>query len=103
MIDIETMDRDALIAEIRRLRVESEMLHQIVDDAIAMAARRRTGLLGPDIVEHRKYPCGGKPVMQKPGAWINHYCVCCNNEECQMSTEHFDTPEEAWAAWDGVE
>ena len=53
--------------------------------------------------DHRKCPCGGKPVLMKPGAWINHYCVCCDNEECQMSTDHFDTLKEAWAAWDGVE
>jgi hypothetical protein len=100
---IKTPPSDILlfIAEIRRLRRESKMLHQIVDDAIAMAAHRRTGLLGPEVVAHRKCPCGGSPVLMKPGAWINDYCVCCDNEECQMSTEYFDTPEEAWAAWDG--
>ena len=51
---------------------------------------------------HRKCPCGGSPVLMKPGTWINHYCVCCDNEECQMSTEYFDTTDEAWAAWDGI-
>lgn len=61
---IKTPPSDILlfIAEIRRLRGENKMLYQTLDDAIAMAAHRRTGLLGPDRVEHRKCPCGGEPT-----------------------------------------
>ena len=87
----------AFIAEIRRLRRESEMLHQIVDDAIAMAAHRRTGLLGPEVVAHRKCPCGGDPVEHEglSGIWIDcDYCHCGTNTE--------ETLDAAWAAWDGA-
>ena len=99
------------IAEIRRLRRESEMLHQIVDDAIAMAAHRRTGLLGPDRVEHRKcvLGCGenGKGYMRvshrregecnlRPLYWVS--CGYCGHNGPIRMTE-----DEAWAAWDGVE
>lgn len=99
MTDIETMDRDALIAEIRRLRRESKMLHQIVDDAIAMAAHRRTGLLGPEVVAHRKCPCGGDPVEHE-GLGGNFWIYC---SRCMATTDEFETEDEAWAAWDGVE
>jgi hypothetical protein len=67
MIDIETMDRDALIAEIRRLRA------------------------------HRKCPCGGLGGIKK---MHGKYWAECNN--CECSTDTSDTPEKAWAAWDGV-
>ena len=70
MIDIDAMDRDALIAEIRRLRGTRE---------------------------HRKCPCGGLGGIKK---MHGKYWAECNN--CECSTDTLDTPEEAWAAWDGV-
>ena len=48
--------------------------------------------------EHRKCPCGGLGGIKK---MHGKYWAECNN--CECSTDTFDTPEEAWAAWDGVE
>lgn len=91
----------ALIAEIRRLRGENKMLYQMVDDAIAMAAHRRTGLLGPDRVEHRKcQKCTGTAIVD--GAVGDHwYWAQC--QRCGLLGLMRRTEAEAWAAWDGVE
>lgn len=119
MIDIDAMERRithrddepllppspeevlALIAEIRRLRGENKMLYQMVDDAIAMAAHRRTGLLGPDRVEHRKcQKCTGTAIVD--GAVGDHwYWAQC--QRCGLLGLMRRTEAEAWAAWDGVE
>jgi hypothetical protein len=48
--------------------------------------------------EHRKCPCGGLGGIKK---MHGKYWAECNN--CECSTDTFDTTEEAWAAWDGVE
>jgi hypothetical protein len=47
---------------------------------------------------HRKCPCGGLGGIKK---MHGKYWAECNN--CECSTDTLDTPEEAWAAWDGVE
>ena len=46
---------------------------------------------------HRKCPCGGLGGIKK---MHGKYWAECNN--CECSTDTLDTPEEAWAAWDGV-
>lgn len=47
---------------------------------------------------HRKCPCGGLGGIKK---MRGKYWAECNN--CECSTDTFDTTEKAWAAWDGVE
>lgn len=76
MIDIESMDRDALIAEIRRLR----------------------GIDNPN--GHRRCKCGSVPhgeySRSRPMFWI----ACC---DCGERGPKKDNIIAAWAAWDGVE
>lgn len=48
---------------------------------------------------HRKCPCGGEPEVMK---W-KHGRRSIKCDICDCSTDYCDTPEEAWAAWDGVE
>ena len=48
---------------------------------------------------HRKCPCGGDPEVMK---W-RHGRRSIKCDICDCSTDYFDTPEEAWAAWDGAE
>lgn len=62
----------------------------VVTLSVAIAEIRR-------LRAHRKCPCGGLGGIKK---MHGKYWAECNN--CECSTDTLDTPEEAWAAWDGV-
>lgn len=75
MIDIESMDRDALIAEIRRLRGNGE---------------------------RRKCPCGGKPVVMGPITkkyWVECEDCQCGTDFCNTPEEAWA----AWDRREGEE
>ena len=90
MIDIDAMER-------RMTRRDDEpLLPPSPEEVLALIAEIRR--LRGKRKEHRKCPCGGggQEYTSPGGRW---WIEC---DLCECSTDFMHTPEEAWAAWDGV-
>lgn len=95
----------SLIAEIRRIQsilsdyhgTEKEVLMARVEKL--ERENRALGRMMGERKEHRKCPCGGGVIADSVGD--NHHWIYCT--KCMATTNEFETLEEAWAAWDGVE
>lgn len=90
MIDIDHLER-----RIKYRDEDEPLLPPSPEEVLALIAEIRR--LRGKRKGHRKCPCGGKPVVRL--TW--KYWVEC--EDCMCGTDFYNTPEEAWAAWDGVE
>lgn len=100
--DVEIIDGEAQMIDIdhleRRIKYRDEdepLLPPSPEEVLALIAEIRR--LRWESKGHRKCPCGGKPVVMV----TRKYWVEC--EDCMCGTDLCNTPEEAWAAWDGVE
>lgn len=86
------IDIDELEWTVNELQMGGKKVVLAPEDTLALIAEIRR------LREHRKCPCGGDPEVMK---W-RHGRRSIKCDICDCSTDYFDTPEEAWAAWDGV-